>query len=212
MIRIALLLFLVIAYLLVRYLPWWGVFGVIAGVVIGGYLTVKLFGTKLLGALFSMPFKMKGRALHGARAEVHELTPIAAPEPKARALPARAEGDEDDDEEEDRPPIDARHFRLEVTISPDPSPKAEAFKAWELGELVLVPKGAKSPLSEGDDDSIRLDELEVLLDGRFQRDEGWKLAGPQRLRARIAVPKEETALEFRYYFEDFGALEVPPRI
>jgi hypothetical protein len=180
--RLVLLLFVLAVALLVRALPWWAT--------AGGLLVLAavawLLRRRLFLVLFSLPFRMKGKALRRASAEIHSLTP--------------AKGETKEGE---------RLYELEVTITPDARAGAGAFTTWELGELLLVPRGAKVALAEGDDEAIPLDDLEVFLDGRYQPDEGWKLGGPQRLKARIAVPEGPEKLEFRYYFEQFGEVVLP---
>jgi hypothetical protein len=52
---------------------------------------------------------------------------------------------------------------------------------------------------------------EVFGEGRFGPDEGMKYFGPQRLRLRVGVlAGGEQSLAFRYDFEKFGTLTLPP--
>lgn len=218
MIRLVLLLLLIAAFLAASFLPWWGILVLVGGLALVGLVVVKVFGGRLFRLLFSIPFRAKGRALSRASAVVHSIAPVPAGEIAALrpAADAAAEADasreeeEDDEDGVDTPPKDARFFDLEVTIVPSSNAAGGSFSTWELGELLLVKPGAKGPMDDGEeDDAIRLDRLEVLLDGSFQKDEGYKLPGPQRLRARIAVPPDLERLKFRYYFEDFGEVSLP---
>ncbi len=84
MIRFLLLAVVVAAAVGFRFLPWQAKLGIAAGVL----LIVAVFREKLFVWLLTIPFKMKGKVLREAKAEVHAVTPTKRPEREntARAL------------------------------------------------------------------------------------------------------------------------------
>jgi len=179
----------------VKFLPWWAlVLAVVGSIVLGKWLIGRLF-TRLL----TTPFKLKGAVLRGATVEVHFAEPAQAP-------PAA---------EEDGEPAGHRRFvRVDLTVTP--AGVAEGpFQMWEPGELRLVREDVRfdpndPAADEGDEVSIRA--VEVFHEGAFQEDDGWKLPGAQRLRLLLAVQPGLHRLKFRYYFEEFGELKLPPEV
>jgi hypothetical protein len=178
------------AVVAVKLLGWWAV--VVLPVAL--FLFVKLVAGRLIKRLFMMPFKAKGAVLRGARAQVHSVTPAERPAP--------AEGEEADAASDSR-----SFFLLEATITPAAAPKS-GFSLWEPGELSLVPPGHK-PESDEQPDVCKVAAVEIQQDGQWQRDEGMKYGGPQRLRMTVGVDPSVSRLQFQYYFETFGSITVP---
>ena len=174
----------------VKLLGWWAV--VVLPIAL--FLFVKLVAGRLVKRLFMMPFKAKGAVLRGARAQVHSIQPAERPQPG-------------EDEEADEADHRRSFFLLEATITPAAGPKS-GFSLWEPGELRLVPPGYEP---EGDEPSeaCKVAALELQQDGQWQRDEGMKFGGPQRLRMTVGVEPNVSRLQFQYYFETFGSVNVP---
>lgn len=183
--RIVALGVLVLVIVAVKVLPWWAILGLLGALVVAGVL----FGKKLLGALFTLPFRAKGRVLHGARAEVHSVT--------AAAAPVRPDG-----------PIPLSWYTVEATITPAEAAGDGSFKLWEPGELVFVRPDSKPGPPKDDEEDWGSEQLEILQDGGFREDEGDKLAGPQRLRLLVGLPPDVKRARFRYYFEVFGEVNL----
>ena len=178
-----------------KLLGWWAVL-VIPVVAV---LFLKFVAGRLLKRLFLMPFKAKGAVLHGARAEVHAVTPTTRPAPR----------DEDGDDE-DADTRERLYDLVEVTLAPA-GVDTGTFDLWEPGELRLIGEGRN--VGEDDDadgdDVADIADVEIHHDGAWQRDEGMKYPGTQRLRLTIGVLPAATALKFQYYFETFGQVRLP---
>jgi len=100
-------------------------------------------------------------------------------------------------------------YDVDLTITP--RQRSGSFQHWEPGELVLVPANAWCDLMSDGPEGAKVLGVEVFGEGRFGPDEGMKYFGPQRLRLRVGVlPGGERSLAFRYYFEKFGTLSLPP--
>lgn len=177
-----------------RTLPWWALLlGFLALVVIGKF-AIK----GLLKRLFLVPFKMKGAVLHAATAQVHSVVP-SQPPTKTDASP-----------DTDEPDVPRRYFTLDVTIQPKEA--TGKFSHWEPGELLLTrtdyhfnPNDDQSKTN----DSCRISELQYQKDGVFKLDEGFKFAGPMRLKMTLGVRENVQKLKFQYYFEEFGEVNLP---
>jgi len=177
----------------VKFLPWWGlVLALVAGIVAGKWLIARL-----LARLLTAPFKLKGAVLRGASIEVHSAEPAQAPP----AAPG-----------EDVSAGPRRYVRVELTVTPAAGVESP-FQTWEPGELRLVKEDARFDPDdpEADEDhQVSIRSVEIQHECRFQHDDGWKLPGPQRLRLLLAVSPGIDRLKFRYYFEEFGRVELPP--
>jgi hypothetical protein len=177
----------------VRFLPWWGlVLALVGGIVAGKWLIGRLF-VRLLSA----PFKLKGAVLRGASIDVHSVEPAQAP-------PAASD--------DDVPAGPRRYLRVELTVTPSAGMEGP-FQLWEPGELRLVKEESRFDreyAGADEDDQVSIRAVEIQHKGRFQDDEGWKLPGPQRLRLLLAVSPGVERLKFRYYFEEFGRVQLPP--
>lgn len=172
----------------------WGVFLLVQKLGMGAIpvlivlFALAVWGTKILVAramkwIFMLPFRLKGKALRGGTATVHS---------------ARLEGTGDK----------GRSVLVEVTIAPQDPPPSGKFTTWELGEVGLVPVGVNA-MDDNCDSRIAFEQLEYWDDGRYVKDEGFKLSGPQRLRFRATIPGTRQDYRFHYYFEHFGELQVP---
>jgi len=60
-----------------------------------------------------------------------------------------------------------------------------------------------------DDGESELHDVRVIRDGTAVEPVDAKFTGPQRLRFVAGVPKGVTEAQFRYYFEQFGAIRIP---
>jgi hypothetical protein len=235
MFRLILLFLLVLFVLLVvavRYLPWWGVLLLVVGL-----LVFARFGMRAaVVALFMIPFKAKSAVLRNASAEVHSVTWEPAPERRAHEEPVaharsaieysgsdesandpeiETESDalagEDSEVVPDEEEAPRDHYRIDVTITPQPKPGG--FQHWEPSELRLMPYTVKlrASLSERDDDAGEAVDVQIFRDGQFAPDEEGKYFGALRLRLLMAVPLDAPRhVKFRYYFELFGDLTLPP--
>jgi hypothetical protein len=167
-------------YFAMKLLPWWAIILAAVAVVVVGKMLVGRF----LRALLIMPFKAKGAVLRGATARVNAVAPI----------PRDGESD-------------GLHYDLDVTVTP--AGNAGPFSHWEPGELRLVRFDCKLDVEhEDEDESCKIESVEVQQDGQFQADEGMKFPGEQRMKLRIAVTPGTNALKFRYYFEEFGEIRL----
>jgi hypothetical protein len=177
--------------LAIKFLPWWASL-LLLGV---GILGIRWGAKHLLRRIFILPFKMKGQALAGAHAKVHgiESAPIPVLEP-------------DFSEDEIAEYQQLRWYHLDVTVVP-PQPKS-GFVAWEPGELLLVPPELKEDALMGGHCIIH--DFQVFIDDQFTEDNQGKYEGFQRLKLYIGVKPEIRLLSFRYYFEVFGQIEIPP--
>jgi hypothetical protein len=179
----------------VRSLPWWAlVVGFVVLVVVGKF-AVK----RLVKKLFLAPFKMKGGVLNDASVQVHSVVPCDAP--------TRTDAEESDPA---KPNVPRRYFKLDVTIQPKET--TGNFTCWEPGELSLVgPLHVVDPESDerDEEDSCDISELQYEEDGVFKDDEGFKFQGPKRLKMTLAVREGVDNLQFQYYFEQFGQVQLP---
>ncbi len=223
MLRVIFFVLLLVAVLMglaVYFLPWWLVLGaVVVGAVAAWLLRGRLFNF-LLTRLLMIPFRLKGRALRNATVEVHSIRPTAAPPEDAAEM---ATVDEEDETEPSGPPVPLDYYEVEATITPKPSDGP--FMLWEVGELLLVAPGRRW---DDEDDSAVIRSIECWLapgeefdddeddsaqpvpaDGRYVQDTGYKLPGPRRLRFLVGVKPGVRELAFRYYFEQFGRLQIP---
>jgi hypothetical protein len=201
MVRVILLGTVIALALALHFLPWW--------VVPLGFVLLVVVVRLTWRSLLMLPFRLKGKVLRGATATVASLQPCERP--------ANAEATPEATKES------AQWWQVEVTITPKGAPGA--FKLWEPGELRLGARDGKAA-GGGDDDRFPMAELELFLDVRegaalgddggallhegWHADQGWKLPGPRRLRFKFAAPSSARQLGFKYYFESFGALELPP--
>jgi hypothetical protein len=222
-----LLVLLVLIIAAVRYLPWWGILLLAAGI----YLFFKFAFGRLMLMLLIMPFKAKGAVLRGATADVHSVEGVPPPPPRSiveqpiaaleydgnvlsngedEETGEEVEADEEDEEEDEDESIPREYYQVDVTIKP--GPRSGPFILWEPSELLVVPFEAKIAWNFRDLDveSMELRELEIFRDGQFGPDEEGKYFGPLRLRMLLGLPLgTPRRLKFRYYLETFGELTLP---
>jgi len=182
----------------------WGMLGVIVVSCLLFQVGKRLAG-KFLLKLFMTPFKAKGAVLK--EADVRVLSIVPAPAPQQDAFVA----DETDPDTAGTSHLienDAPHdwYYLDVTITPTQGPTPMMF--WEPSELMLVGPEAKAAIDTANAGEIRA--VEIWQNGAWQPDDPGKYAGPQRLKLHIGVNAHERHLRFRYYFEIFGHIEIPP--
>jgi hypothetical protein len=204
--HLILILIAVLCSLAIKFLPWY----VTLGLVVLFVLSFKFLGGKIVHWLFMLPFRAKGAILHNATVVVHSLEPTDAPPPREMDAGDEDEEGEEDEEEvkEDAVPEGPRdYFRLDVTITPQPS--KGPYQTWEIGDLMLVAPDYE-PMSD-DGDECRVEGVEVESNGQFHPDEGYKLPGPQRLRLLLAVKPGTKKLVFHYYLETFGEVVFPAK-
>lgn len=219
---------LIMVAAVVAYSTWgvWGLAGLFAIIVVGVF-TLKSLAGRVMTSLFLTPFKMKGKVLMGARVDVHDVTPADPPN-----MQDDYEEDLLDDEDFDTPE-DAEEYRrelqeerreaakaharrqwflIDVTITPQDRP-GDGFKHWEPGDLTIVEPSSDPVASyeSGDDDEVG-EIAEVMIwddeEEAFREDEQCKYFGPQRLRLHAGVDPGHPHFAFRYYFEQFGELQL----
>jgi hypothetical protein len=189
-IRLALLL-LIVAGMYFQYVPYW-----LGGGLIAGYFIIKFAIGRLFVKLFSIPFKMKGKPLDGADVTYHGHAWTAAPK--------KSEGE--DDEEDTKPKKPLRYAWLDITITP--KPRTQGFTHWEPGEIMVAPKSVKVRGLDDMDKCYGIHEVRIIEDGKEMQDEGYKLAGPRRIRCLVGVPEGETDFRFFYYGYAFGNVKL----
>ncbi len=188
MVKLIFLFLIFCFFLAMRYLPWWGILAFFVGI----YAFGKFLGPWIARLILMRLFGSKSKALRNAKAEFS-------------AVQAITRSDADDT----RP-----HYELEVAVTPLVDATAQ-FQLWEPGELRFVPPGTPrvGSVRDGTDepDVVEVVNLEVYRDGKFEKEEGLKYSGPQRLKLIIATQPGVNALMLRYYFEDFAQLQLPQR-
>jgi len=221
LIVVVLLLVLVAALitLAITAVQQWGLPGLAAVVVAFLILGqgVRVLAGNAVRSAFTSPFRMKGSVLKDARVTIHSVEPT---DPPAHVLDRWREDGEaaasdephepaDEENEEDLPhPSTLEWWRVEATITPTATPTT--FQLWEVGELLLTVPGASE--EPEDDPEYSLESLEVLVEGEFKEDEGYKLPGEHRIRFVVGVAPGTERLVFRYYFELFGEVPFPRRV
>lgn len=182
-----------------KHLPWWQT----AALVVGLLVVAKLVAARLFTWALSIPFKWKGAVLKGATVQVHSISPASPPAKKTEA-----NGGSDD---ESAPESSARnYFLLDVTVTPTAPPGK--FTQWGPNEVQLVKTESRVRLhsASDEDDACEVKRIEVEDEGQFKEDEGFTYAGARRLKLLLAVQPGTSRLKFRYYFEEFGEVELPP--
>jgi hypothetical protein len=173
------------------FLPWWGFLLALAGVFAGLMLCARWLSGRVMNQLFTVPFRAKGAALKGARADVHDVVPAVVESKQPPEAPTE--------------PVDT--YAVDVTITPGAT--LGPFKFWEPGELLLVPASMRAPRGEFPD-GLQVSDVSVFKGGQFGPDEETKYFGPQRLRLLVELPRAaERKQAFQYYFERFGAVTFP---
>ncbi|MFA6242587.1 MAG: tetratricopeptide repeat protein [Candidatus Hydrogenedentales bacterium] len=175
------------------YVPYW-----LGGGLIVAYFAVKYAIRAAIYRLFSLPFKMKGKALAGATVELHGHAWTEAP--------AKGAGNDDDDKEQvkSKPAQPMRFAWIDVTITPPV--RTTGFTHWEPGELMIASAHTKIRGLDDMEKCHRIHAVKFLVDGQEQDDEGYKVGGPQRIKVLAELPMGEAEFKFVYYGEVFGAI------
>jgi len=216
MFKVVLAVALVGLALAIKFLPWYSIVALGVVLLAGGTALNRFAFRRLL----MVPFRLKGAALKGAQAEVHGL--VEAPLPPAGPTDLhhrQADGPQDDHSDRDlreertdrRAEIARRRWRfLEVTIKPR-EPNGQGSLRWEPGGLLLV-----GPDARADDIAADLERTGPCMvaacevhDGHaFRPYDGMSCDGPRRIRLHIGVLPEARQLQFRYYLELFGRVDL----
>ncbi len=215
----ALFVFVVATVAAFVYLQWWQAILASAATLVMIVVAGKYAVRHMLGSLADLAkglFETKSRVLRNATADVHSVQPATLPQEMAEWLEnAEIPSTDPDDPLPDLAEIDrirnqTRWFTVESTIFPDVS-AARGMRHWDLDDLRLVPYEKVISANSDDDseDDFSLHDVEVVVDGVPQPAEESKLSGPQRLRFTVGVPPGTRLLKFRYYFEQFGRIELP---
>jgi hypothetical protein len=179
---------------MVKFLPWWA--SVV--IVIAACGLALLLGKYLLKKLFMTPFKLKGKALSGADVTVHGVTPASLPDLDVK------------DSEADSESKSLHWYYVDATITP--KDHSGSFTHWEPGELALVSMAAKSAELEDEEHEVaQIHDYRIFSEGSFREDEVYKHPGPQRIQFHVGVKPGESILQFRYYFELFGKVDIPSK-
>ena len=178
-------LLLIAAGMYFGYVPYW-----LGGGLIVAYFAIKYAIARAFFWLFSLPFKMKGKALAGATVELHGYEWTGKPETDSH----------DDDEPAHAQPM--RYAWIDVTISPPV--RTQGFSHWEPGELMIAPATTKVRNLDDMDKCFRIHELKYIVDGQVIDDEGNKVNGPHRLKLLAEFPANATNMKFVYYGYSFG--------
>jgi hypothetical protein len=204
------------------YLPWWAAVLTSAltfvSLVAGGKMLGRWWVRSLVGRAGDVAqgmFDVKSRVLRGATVDVHSVRPADPPRELVEwARTVHEEGDADERADAAAQVEDRAWYQFEVTIFPDPA-AAGPMGHWDLDDLRVVPAGARPRKifdADGDDGSgeeSELHEPRVIQDGVAVEPVDAKFTGPQRLRFVAGLPKGVKEAQFRYYFEDFGAIRIP---
>lgn len=238
MLRLIAVLLFVMAFLAIRFVPWWAL--LLSGITL--LILGKFFATRLILYLISWAFSAKGKVLRGATAVVHRVTPVPKPQSEWEAEQdqlnnGRRETDlesspadmetlqrqlrEAEDWDEDDEEVARDYYEIEVTITP--IAQSGPFSHWEYTELTLV----KPDQSWRDfDDSCRVESIDLVRDGIIVQhadgsrvtefddeldadDDGTKVVGAHRLKMVVGIQQGIRDLAFNYYFVKFGELHLP---
>ena len=213
----ALFVFVVATVAAFRYLEWWQAILASAATFVLLLLGAKMLIKSVIGDLGNMAkglFEVKSKVLRGATTQVHSVRPTDVPaDLAADAEEHAADADEDEDEDPPADPRDLSWYEIEATVFPDET-AAGPMTHWDIDDLMLVPFDA--PPTAIDDDretpESQLHGLRIVADGEAREPKGPKVIGPQRLRFTAGFPKGVRAAKFRYYFEDFGKIELAPAL
>ncbi len=190
-----------------RYLEWWQAIlasAVTLGlIVLGGKLLVRA-ALGRLGAMAQGLMAGQSKALKDATVDVHAVRPVPPPT------------DSRDDTGDAAADVRTRRwFAFDVSIFPHRE-QADRPAEWHPETLVLVPASARPPqpfggfnaTASGADETIRLREVRVLVDGD-PVPAGDAVTGPQRLRFVAGVPSDLKELSVRYVVHQFGRIRLP---
>ena len=207
-----------------RYMPWWGT----VLVVLGEAVLLLALGPKLAGFAirrFALGlFMTKSKVLRDATVNVHRVEPTERPARRAHDAGEGADGDADDEQEEHEPEAEDEddddadnkpvHYVL-VDFTLTPKPGLSVMQFYDPSELMLAPSDHKVTFEEDptDDDAglASVERLCLVDESGAETEDFDKITGPAHLRVVFECPQSLTGrAKFRYYFETFGELMLPP--
>ena len=198
----ALFVFVVVTIAAFVYLEWWQAilvsFATFMLLVYGAKLMVRSAVARIKNFASEL-FRVKSRVLRGATVDVHSVRPVPSPE--------------EFEPEDDAQPAELDWFEIEATIFPAPN-AVGPMTHWDLDDLRLVPidEPNREPLEAAEIESeIGFARIAIVENGVASEPEQSTLHGPQRLRFVAGLPRGIRVWKFRYYFEQFGRVELPPR-
>lgn len=210
------------------YLPWWLALPVslaaMCCLLLAGKIALKKYAGRTLGKMMKTmeeAMGQQGKALRGARVEVHSVTRVASPS----ILENSIECDDNDleveysvDVDEDHSVPDPACYRIDITVIPAPQDGPDpvwrpAFLRFILEPSPILPLGIKDfPMFQS---GCPLEQIE-LVDGDHQGDEEEEgsegltaCQGAGRFRALIRVPSDSRELEIYYFLEPIGQISLP---
>jgi len=199
------------------YLDWWQ--AILAS--LGTFLLLIFVAKQVIRSTFRNLRKAaegmltrKSAPLRGATVEVHAVRPAAMPEEVRDEVRQVIDADDLDDEAREALPDYANYqwCEVEATVFPQAG-DTPTFAQWNVEGLVLVPIDAPKLDFLGSDDAdapqFDLRGVRLVADGTATEPDGEGLAGPQRLRFTVGVPRGTRLLKFQYFFEQFGRVELP---
>ena len=198
----ALFVFVVVTIAAFVYLEWWQAilvsFATFMLLVYGAKLMVRSAVARIKNFASEL-FRVKSRVLRGATVDVHTLRPVPAPE--------------EFEPEDDTQPVMLDWFEIDATIFPAPN-AAGPMNDWDIDDLRLVPidEPDREPLESAEiENEIGFNRIAIVENGVASEPDQSKLHGPQRLRLVAGLPRGIRVWKFRYYFEQFGRVELPAR-
>jgi len=224
MLKLILLLLFLLAVGIALSFYYYGVFAGLGAMVVAFVIAIKLI-PKMIGRgiqKFAIGmFESKSKVLRGATAEVHSVEVVEKPE---RDFDDEYDDDDepDDDDEEACGPL--RYVAVDATVKPKPS--GGPFMNWHPYEMALVPCDtpavdlsnleALGETSEAENSASVYEVTVLTADGQPMpedydpAEDADDTSGDLRVKFVFAVPEAGgSAWKFRYYFEDFGRIELP---
>jgi hypothetical protein len=185
--------------------PWWVAVAVVA--FLGGYAVYWFltFQRRFEKICHDAALEV-GKALEGARVEVHAVTP--APRPEGPSPYDIQEDDEAYCEEVDGKPWDEEgyHFySIDATITP-----ADPTAEWDPTALAVVPADyePEDPIDVSEDLG-GMHSAERFANGRWVPLKEGDRRGPQRVRMLFAIRDGVRAVKFANFTHYFGRVELP---
>ena len=190
--RLFVLVLVLVAFVaVVKIVPLW----VTVGLVLVALVARERIFRSVLGGAVKGLFETKSRVLRGTRVQLHFVQPAAAPE-----------GVED--------AVSRRWFLVDATFEVPAPSRGRRMTFWDPFELDVVDAAAPARELDDEDDHDGPDDLAVVHDVKLWADGTLheledKLQGSARLRLHVGLKPPLVKGKFRYYFEDFGAVDFP---
>lgn len=218
MLRYGCLIFLLVLAVLIaipviasRYVPGWAVFLIVVGEVVAmRYLVPFAIGLGLKRFAMGV-IQQKSQVLRNAAVHVYSVERTTVPaELNERLIEESSELQPGEQELIDVPGPAGRYVLVDFTITPQSN--HSPMKSWEPVELMLIPSLQNVAVSEDDDKlSATVAQVEIVQENGEVIREFDKVEGKTRLRAIFNCPPLLSGrVKFRYYFETFGDLLLPP--